>query len=198
MWPTFFIRVSPASRKAKPACMNITSTAAIDDPDRAGGECELLGCHTVSTSLELCSGAVVGDVADGRDPADAVTGSWPVRAASTIASSDGVGDLVAHDEGQVRLRQEPRLEDAAPVLVRDASLAAVADRLDHGDADVAGVLLDGVHHGLDAVADDDRLHFLHLPVLPRWTNKKAPELAGSAEASLPHREPSSAPPGVTL
>ena len=26
MWPTFFIRVSPASRKAKPACMKITST----------------------------------------------------------------------------------------------------------------------------------------------------------------------------
>src|SRR5581483_5471530 len=27
MWPAFFIRVRPASRKAKPACMNITSTA---------------------------------------------------------------------------------------------------------------------------------------------------------------------------
>ena len=27
-WPTFFIRVSPASRNANPACMNITSTAA--------------------------------------------------------------------------------------------------------------------------------------------------------------------------
>ena len=27
-WPTFFIRVRPASRNAKPACMNITSTAA--------------------------------------------------------------------------------------------------------------------------------------------------------------------------
>ena len=28
MWPTFFIRVSPASRKAKPACMNSTRIAA--------------------------------------------------------------------------------------------------------------------------------------------------------------------------
>src|SRR5439155_18080007 len=28
MWAAFFIRVSPASRKAKPACMNMTSTAA--------------------------------------------------------------------------------------------------------------------------------------------------------------------------
>ena len=29
MWPAFFIRVNPASRKANPACMNITSTAVI-------------------------------------------------------------------------------------------------------------------------------------------------------------------------
>jgi hypothetical protein len=29
MWPTFFILVRPASRKAKPAYMNITSTAAM-------------------------------------------------------------------------------------------------------------------------------------------------------------------------
>ena len=29
MWPAFFIRVRPASRKAKPACMNITSTAVM-------------------------------------------------------------------------------------------------------------------------------------------------------------------------
>ncbi len=28
MWPAFFIRVSPASRKAKPACMNMTRIAA--------------------------------------------------------------------------------------------------------------------------------------------------------------------------
>ena len=28
MCAAFFIRVNPASRKAKPACMNITSTAA--------------------------------------------------------------------------------------------------------------------------------------------------------------------------
>src|SRR5918992_5201354 len=28
MWPAFFIRVSPASRNAKPACMNITRIAA--------------------------------------------------------------------------------------------------------------------------------------------------------------------------
>ena len=28
MWPTFFIRVRPASRNANPACMNITRIAA--------------------------------------------------------------------------------------------------------------------------------------------------------------------------
>src|SRR4029079_10660041 len=44
------------------------------------------------------------------------------------------------------------------VLVRHASLAAVADCLDHGHADVSGRVLDGVDHGLDALADDDRLH----------------------------------------
>jgi hypothetical protein len=29
MWAAFFIRVRPASRNANPACMNITSTAAM-------------------------------------------------------------------------------------------------------------------------------------------------------------------------
>ena len=29
MWPAFFIRVRPASRNAKPACMNMTSTAVM-------------------------------------------------------------------------------------------------------------------------------------------------------------------------
>ena len=29
MWPTFFMRVRPASRNANPACMNITRIAAM-------------------------------------------------------------------------------------------------------------------------------------------------------------------------
>ena len=99
---------------------------------------------------------------------------------------DAVRDVVLDDERHERLRQEARLEDAAPVLVRDALLATVADGLDHGDADVPGRGLDGLHHRLDAVSDDDRFNFHHLPVLLDWTNKKAPGLAGSTEASLPH------------
>src|SRR5207249_5343305 len=103
---------------------------------------------------------------------------------------DALGDLVTDDEDQVRLRQEPRLEDPAAVLVGDALLPAVSDGLDDSDADVAGLLLDRLHDGLDAVAHDDGLDLRHGPHLPLpispviplssscWTNKKAPGLAG--------------------
>src|SRR5207249_1304479 len=64
---------------------------------------------------------------------------------------------------QERLRQEPRLEDAPAVLVRDPALAAVPDRLDDGHADVPGLLLDGVDHDLDALAEDHRLDLDHQP-----------------------------------
>ena len=80
-----------------------------------------------------------------------------------------LGELVRDDERQMRLREESRLEDAPPVLVGDATLLAVPDRLDHGDADVPGLGLDRIHHRLDAVANDDRLNFHHLRP-PRWTN----------------------------
>src|SRR5581483_155936 len=59
------------------------------------------------------------------------------------------------------LRQEPRLEDAAAVLVRHAALAAVTDRFDHRHADVARLLLDGVDHRLDPLADHNRLDLRH-------------------------------------
>ena len=72
-----------------------------------------------------------------------------------------VGLLVRHDEDQQRLRQEPRLEHSAPVLVRDPALPSMADRFDHGDPDVAGRLLDGVDHRLDPLADHDRFHLDH-------------------------------------
>src|SRR5262249_44669302 len=65
--------------------------------------------------------------------------------------------LLRRHEDQLSLRQETRLEDAPPVLVGDPTLAAVADRLDHRDADVTG-LLDRVDHGLDPFTDHDRLH----------------------------------------
>src|SRR2546425_6383642 len=62
----------------------------------------------------------------------------------------------------MRLRQEPRLEHAAAVFVRDAALAPVSDRLDDRDADVTGLLLDRVDHRLDTLADDDRLDLDHV------------------------------------
>ena len=96
----------------------------------------------------------------------------PVRAASTTAADHAVGDVVGDDERHQGLRQEARLEHASPVLVRDALLAAVSDRLDHGDADVTRRGLDGVHHRLDAVSDDHRLDFHHLPFLLTGPTKK--------------------------
>src|SRR6266850_1880555 len=158
MWPAFFMRVSPASRNAKPACMNMTSTAVmttqmVDIPTRRS-------CFDIEF-LQWCAGAVVHDVADGRDPAEAV--------ARLVAASRGVddrrdhvvGDLVRDDEDEHRLRQESRLENPAAVLVRDAALATVADRLDHGHADVACGVLDRVDHGLHALSDDDCFDLLH-------------------------------------
>src|SRR5207249_3017563 len=62
----------------------------------------------------------------------------------------------------VRLGQEPRLEDPAPVLVRDAALPPVTDRFDHRHADVARLVLDRVDHRLDALADHNRLNLGHV------------------------------------
>src|SRR5262249_51525104 len=49
------------------------------------------------------------------------------------------------------------------VLVGDAALASVADGLDHGHADVTGLVLDRIDHRLDPLADHDRLHLRHVP-----------------------------------
>src|SRR5579885_3551078 len=160
MCPAFFMRVSPASRKAKPACMNITRTAVITTQtvDTAiSSSCRDIELHL----LEPAARPMMSDAPHGRDPAQAV--------ARLVAASGGVGDrlddivdhLVGDDEDEHRLRQEPRLEDAAPVLVRDAALAAVPDRLDHRDADVARRLLDGVDHRLDALPDDYGFDLVH-------------------------------------
>src|SRR5436190_9295753 len=116
MWPAFFIRVRPASRKAKPACMNITSTAVITTQIvLAAISRSLLAIAALSTDLDLLEAPprpVVGDVADARRPDEAV--------AALVAAARGVGDrlddrmceMVLDDERQQRLRQEARLEDA--------------------------------------------------------------------------------------
>ena len=124
MWPTFFIRVRPASRNAKPACMNITRIGREDDPDRADvAMASSLGRHATSTSSSFAPGAVV-DVTSRPGVVQTIPSpdSWPVRAASTIASTTPSASSSVDDEDQQRLRQEARLEDAAAVLVRDAAL----------------------------------------------------------------------------
>src|SRR5215217_1109264 len=144
MWPAFFIRVSPASRKAKPACMNMTSTAATITHTvlAATSSSAFLG-----TRLHLLQGhprPVVSDVLDGRRPDEPVARLVAAARGVDDRVHDVVRDLVGDDEDQHRLRQEARLEDAPPVLVRDAALAAVTDRLDHGHADVPRRLLDRI------------------------------------------------------
>src|SRR4051812_6174479 len=142
MWPAFFIRVSPASRNAKPACMNITSTAQITTQTVLAAISSSLLLAIELHLLEPSARSVVGDVLDGRRPHEPVAG--------LVAAPCGVDDrldrsldlVVVDDEDQERLRQEPRLEDAAAVLVGDAALAPVPDRLDHGHADVSGRVLD--------------------------------------------------------
>src|SRR3954453_18123997 len=138
MCPAFFMRVSPASRNAKPACMNITSTAQTTTQmvDAAISRSWFLGTDT--DLLQLRPRPVVGRVRDLRGPAEAV----PRLVAAPRRVDDRVDDerrqTVIDDEDPQRLRQEPRLEDPAAVLVRHAALTAVPDRLDHRDADVAG------------------------------------------------------------
>ena len=162
MWPAFFIRVRPASRKAKPACMNITSTAVmttqiVDCRDQQIVLRHRLHLLEALLPVRLCMTFSTG-VVQHEPVARLVAAARRVddrgdRPRSTMSS--------ATTKIEQRLRQEPRLEDAAAVLVRDAALAAVADRLDHRHADVAGRVLDGVDHRLDALTDDDRFDLVH-------------------------------------
>src|SRR5439155_3398273 len=173
MWPAFFIRVRPASRNANPACMNMTSTAVMTTQIVLAATRRSL-LDTRLHLLEPASRAVVHHVVDSTAPHDPVTGfvSAPRRVGDH--RSDVVGDLVLDEEDQERLRQEARLEHATAVLVRDAALAAVPDRLDHGHADVPGRLLDCIDHGLDPLPDHHRLHLHHLRLLPARVHEKSP------------------------
>ena len=174
MWPTFFIRVRPASRKAKPACMNITRIAGDEHPHGARRDVELSGSSSDLHLLQwlrpvrLCVTFSTGDVQTIPSP-----DSLPLRAASTIAAT--TASATSSSTTNVRTPSAGTgLEDPAAVLVRDAALAAVADRLDHRHPDVSGLVLDRVDHGLDALPDDDRLDLGHRTRLPSWTNEKTP------------------------
>src|SRR4029077_11989238 len=106
---------------------------------------------------------------------------------------DPFRERVLDDEREQRLRQEPRLEGAAAVLVGDATLAPVPDRLDDRDADVAGLLLDGVDHRLDPLLHDHRLDLDH-PVPFRWTTKKSPATSRGARPPRPGGPPAPGQP----
>ena len=137
-----------------------TTTQTVFDGDHEVG-----GLHATSTSSSARPVRLCVTFSIGRRPDDPV--ARLVAAARGVGDrrDDGLGALVLDDEREQRLRQEPRLEDAPAVLVRDAALAPVADRLDHGHADVAGLVLDGVDHGLDPLADHDCLDFGHADLL---------------------------------
>src|SRR5690348_2452201 len=126
MWPAFFIRVRPASRKAKPACMNMTSTAVTTTQIVLAAISRSLFLGTDLHLLECASRAVVDDVVDGARPDDPVAGLVAAARGVDDRGDDAAGDRVADDERELRLRQEARLEDTAAVLVRHTALAAVA------------------------------------------------------------------------
>src|ERR1700694_4990235 len=180
MWPAFFIRVRPASRNANPACMNMKSTAVTPTQmvDAAISRSWFLGIDL--HLLQGLAGSVVRDVADGARPDDPVAGL--VAAARRVRDRvhHRVGDRVVDDEREHRLRQEARLEDPAAVLVGDAALAPMADRLDDRDAAGPGFVLDRVDDGLDALPDHHRLHLDHSP-LPALDHKKSPQGSQSPE-----------------
>src|SRR3954454_22078075 len=126
MWPAFFIRVRPASRKAKPACMNMTSTAAITTQTVLAATSNSAFLGTRLHLLQAHPGSVVGDVLDRCRTGDPVAGLVAAACGVGDRVHDAVDDLLGDDEHEQRLRQEARLEHAPPVLVRDAALAPVA------------------------------------------------------------------------
>src|SRR2546425_10457665 len=84
MCPAFFIRVRPASRNAKPACMNITSTAVTTTQIVLAAIRRSWFLGTDFHLLELETSPVVRDAVDGRRPDDPV--------ARLVAAARRVGD----------------------------------------------------------------------------------------------------------
>src|SRR2546428_621348 len=62
MWPAFFIRVRPASRKAKPACMNMTRTAVMTTQMVLAAISKSWFLSTGLHLLQALAGSVVHDV----------------------------------------------------------------------------------------------------------------------------------------
>src|ERR1041384_1794361 len=130
----FFIRASPASRKAKPACMNITSTAVTTTQIVLAAISRSWFLGTDFHLLQALARPVVSHVSALRRPDQPLARLVAAARGRDDRRDDRIGLVVGDDEDENGLRQEPRLEDAAAILVRDAALLAVADRLDHGHA----------------------------------------------------------------
>src|SRR5712691_3203626 len=145
--------------------MNMTSTAVMTTQivDAAISRSWFLG--TDLHLLQLATRPVMDDVRDLRRPHEAVTRLVTGACGVDDRLDDLLRELVLDDEDQQRLRQEPRLEHPPAVLVRDAALPAVADRLDDRDTDVPRRLLDGVDDRLHPVSHHHRF-YLHHPFLP--------------------------------
>src|SRR6266571_3364825 len=121
MCPAFFMRVRPASRNAKPACMNITSTAVTTTQIVPPAIRRSWFLGTDLHPLELQTRPVVRDVRDGRRPDDPVARLVAAARRVDDRRDDAVGLLLRDDEDEQRLRQEPGLEDPPAVLVRHAA-----------------------------------------------------------------------------
>src|SRR6266516_3132971 len=161
MWPAFFIRVRPASRKAKPACMNMTNTAVITTQIVLAAISRSWFLTTGLHLLQALARSVVHDVVNAGLPDEPVSRLVAAPRRIDDCRDDAFRDRVPDDEGQLRLREKARLEDPAAVLVRDAALAPVTDRLDDSHAYVPGLLLDRVDHGLDPLPDHNRFNLGH-------------------------------------
>src|SRR3954453_5812957 len=184
MLPAFFIRVRPASRKAKPACMNMTRIAVTTTQIVLAAMRRSWFLGTDLHPLEPAARPVVRDVADRSRPDETVARLVAASRRIDDRVDDPGREVILDDERQERLRQEPRLEHAAAVLVRDSALPPVTDRLDDRHADVTGRLLHRVDHRLDPLPDYDCLDLDH-PHLPVFEHKKSAPGAEAPEAPMP-------------
>src|SRR5690348_14381616 len=91
MWPAFFIRVRPASRKAKPACMNITSTAVTITQIVLAAISKSWFLGTDFHLLQALARPVVGHVPDGCRPDQSVARLVAAARGRSDRSRDGGG-----------------------------------------------------------------------------------------------------------
>src|SRR5436309_14497272 len=103
--PTFFIRVSPASRKAKPACMNITSTAVTTTQIVLAAINRSWFLGTDFHLLQALARPVVSDLSDRRRPDQPVARLVAAARGRDYRRDDRVRPVVRYDEYEHRLRQ---------------------------------------------------------------------------------------------